>query len=312
MTDGAAGKSVAHMRRPTVPASVDAASFLPRPGFFASRQEKRYHDGIHAFVRGESQNSLLSFGTVLADEPELPSPHLFSAIAIGRMGGPEAMQIGHLEAVVESPVELPDRLQAKYLPPGPINMSLTVRITDRVSARTALDLVGAALMLAEHYQRVDRLDEAIGLVQQLHAANPADTGFRLALSALLSADGDYEGVVDLTRDASNHNDLGVALLHLKGGALFALGRRFAALAALRDALEETANRDPALLKAVRYHRALAYEATGQKKRARRDLERLLATDPAYEDVRERLAAGPTNGMGATSTRITSAPTAKRL
>ena len=182
MTDGSAVQGGSRMRRPTVPASVDAASLLPQPGFFASRQEKRYHEGIHAFVRGESENALLSFSTVLAHEPEVPSPHLFSAIAVGRMGGPEAMQIGHLEAVVESRVELPDRLQAKYMPPGLINMWLTVRITDRVSAQTALDLVGAALMLAEHYQRVGRLDEAIGLVQQLHAANPADTGIRLALS----------------------------------------------------------------------------------------------------------------------------------
>ena len=157
--------------------------------------------------------------------PRCQARILFSAIAVGRMGGPEAMQIGHLEAVVESRVELPDRLQAKYLPPGLVNMWLTVRITDRVSAHTALDLVGAALMLAEHYQRVGRLDEAIGLVQQLHAANPADTGIRLSLSALLSADGDYEGVVEVARDASNHSDLGVALLHLKGGALFALGRQ---------------------------------------------------------------------------------------
>ena len=178
------------------------------------------------------------------------------------------------------------------MPPGLGNLGLTVRITELVWAQAALDLVGATLMLAEHYQRVGRLDEAIGLVQQLHAANPADTGIRLSLADLLSADGDFEGVVEIARDASNNNDLGVALLHLKGGALFAVGRRFAALAALRDALAKTANRDPDLLKAVRYHRALAYEVMGQMKRARRDLERLFATDPDYEDVRERLAAGP--------------------
>jgi tetratricopeptide (TPR) repeat protein len=220
----------------------------------------------------------------------VPSAHLFSAIAIGRTGGPEATQIGHLEAVVESRVELPDRLQAKYMPPGLVNTVLPVRITDLVSAQAALDLVGATLMLAEHYQRVGRRDEAIGLVQRLHAANPADTGIRLSLAALLSADGDYQAVVEIARDAANNNDLGVALLHLKGGALFAVGRRFAALAAFRDALA-TANRDPDLLMTVRYHRALAHEAMGQKRRARRDLERLFATDPDYEDVRERLEAG---------------------
>ena len=289
MTDNSAGQAEAHARRRTVAHGADAASLLPTPGFFASRLEKGYHEGVHALVRGDNESALLSFSTVLAREPGVASLHLFSALAVGRTGGPEAMQIGHLEAVVASRVELPDRLQAKYMPPGLANMGLTVRITDRVSGQAALDLLGAALMLAEHYQFVGRLDDAIGLVQQLHAASPADAGIRLSLSDLLSADGDYEGVVEVTRDASNNNDLGVALLHLKGGALFALGRRFAALAAFRDALAETANRNAELLKAVRYHRALAYEAMGQRKHARRDLARLFATDPDYEDVRDRLA-----------------------
>ena len=293
MPGGSAGTGEAHTRQPTAPQGMDGASLLPRPGFFASRLERRYHEGIHALVCGDSETALLSFSTVLAHEPDMPSPHLFSAIAVGRTGGPEAMQIGHLEAVMESRVELPDRLQAKYMPPGLVNVGLTVRITDLVSAQSPLDLMGAAFMLAEHYQRVGRLDEAIGIVQQLHAASPADTAIRLSLADLLSADGDFEGVVEVARDASNNSDLGVALLHLKGGALFALGRRFAALAALRDALAVTANRDPHLLKAVRYHRALAYEAMGERKRALRDLERLFATDPDYADVRERLAAGPT-------------------
>ena len=296
-TDGSAGTAEADTRRRTVPSAVDAASLLPRPGFLASKLEKRYHEGVHALVRGDSENALLSFSAVLAHEPEVPSPHLLSALAVGRTGGPEAVQIWHLEAVVESRVELPDRLQAKYLPPGLANVGLNVRVTDLISAQAALDLVGATLMLAEHYQRVGRLDEAIGLVQRLHAVNPADTGIRLSLAELLSVDRDYEGVVELARVASNNNDLGVALLHLKGGALFALGRRFAGIAALRDALAETANRDPDLLKAVRYHRALAYEATGQTKRARRDLEWLFGADPDYEDVRERLAAGARPPLG---------------
>ena len=96
-TGGSAGKAEADARRPTAPAGVDAASLLPRPGFFASRLEKRYHEGVRALIRGDAEHALLSFGTVLAHEPEVPSPHLLSALAVGRTGGPEATQIGHLE-----------------------------------------------------------------------------------------------------------------------------------------------------------------------------------------------------------------------
>ncbi len=37
------------------------------------------------------------------------------------------------------------------------------------------------------------------------------------------------------------------------------------------------------------HRALAYLAAGQKRKARADFEKLIAADPGYLDVQERLA-----------------------
>jgi tetratricopeptide (TPR) repeat protein len=295
------GKTPADSARSSAP-PVDGAARLPKPGLFASRLEKRYHEGVHALIQGDTSSALDAFGAVLAMDPEVPSAHLFSALAVGRTSGPEAMQIGHLEAAVASRVEMPDRLQAKYLPPGRVHMGLTLKITDMVSAQAPFDLIGATLMLAEHYQRVGRLDEAIGLVQRLHAANPADTCIMLALADLLFADKDYEAVVELTRNASNDNDRGVALLHLRGRALLALRRHHAAVASLRDALAKTANRDPELLKAVRYDRALAYEGVGDESRARKDLGRVFTMDPNYADVRERLASSATQGSGAPQER----------
>ena len=289
-TGGSGSRSKAQPREQSVPAAGDAAAVLPKPGFFASKVEKRYHEGLHAFIRGDADEALASFTEVLAKEPDLPSAHLFSALAIGLTDGPDAEQIRHLEAVIESDVEMPDRLQAKYLPPGRVDLGMAVKITDLASAQAPFDSVGATLMLAEHYQDAGRLDEAIGLVQQLSSVNAVDPGIRLSLTDLLSADRDYDAVIEVARDASNDSDAGVALLHLKGGALFALGHQTAALDAFREALAKTANRNPELLKAVRYDRALAYEADGQKSRARQDLERLFGVDPDYEDVRERLAS----------------------
>jgi hypothetical protein len=60
-------------------------------------------------------------------------------------------------------------------------------------------------------------------------------------------------------------------------------------ALLSETLRRTADRPAELLHALRYEQALAYEAAGQPKRARADLERLYAEAPDCEDVAKRLA-----------------------
>jgi Tfp pilus assembly protein PilF len=55
-------------------------------------------------------------------------------------------------------------------------------------------------------------------------------------------------------------------------------------------LAKTVNRNPELLKTVRYDRALAYVADGQSRKARADLEKIVAADPEYLDARQRLEA----------------------
>jgi predicted Zn-dependent protease len=64
------------------------------------------------------------------------------------------------------------------------------------------------------------------------------------------------------------------------------------LAAARDtltaALRRKKGRTGELLQAIRYERALVYGEMGQAKRARSELGKLYAEDPAYEDVAKRL------------------------
>jgi len=266
-----------------------AAQVLPRPGFLSGKADKRYHAGVHAYMQGEHAKALAALEECLALEPKAVSAHLIAAICAGKLDRPDAEQIRHLEALATSDAAMPDRLQMKYLPPQLVQMSLQGRITERINAEVPFDSVGATLLLAEHYQEAGRLDEAIGLVQQLHKANPSDSAIRLSLADLLIADEDYEGVVEVAAGASNDSDVGAALMHLRGGALFALGYQTAALDALKQALAKP-SRDAELLKVIRYDRALAYEAAGQRGRAKQDLERIYSADPKFLDVRERLAA----------------------
>jgi tetratricopeptide (TPR) repeat protein len=196
----------------------------------------------------------------------------------------------HLETLISSTEPFPDELLSKFLPPATSQLGLDIRITELVSARVPLDRAGATLLLAEAYQESGRLEEAIGLVQQLHEANPTDRAIQLSLADLLFADKAYDEVVQVATEARNDDDLTVELIHLRAAALFGLGHQTAALEAFRDALAKTANRDPKVLATVRYDRALAFEQAGQKSKARADLERLYAADPTFRDVRERLAS----------------------
>jgi tetratricopeptide (TPR) repeat protein len=284
--------SGSHTRRQQVVVPPqNAAAMLPKPGLFSSKAEKRYHEGVHAYLRGEHQKALSALDEVLAAEPTAVSAHLIAAICIGKLEGPDAEQIRHLETLIGSDAAMPDKLQAKYLPAGMVSLSLMGRVTEHINAEVPFDSVGATLLLAEHYQEAQRLEEAIGLVQQLHEANPTDPAIRLSLADLLLADDDFDGVVEAATGATNDSDLGAALLHLRAAALFALGHQTAALDSFRDALAKP-SRDADLLMVIRYDRALAYEASGQHGRAKQDLERLFARDPGYLDVRERLGAVP--------------------
>ena len=263
----------------------DQTKLLPKPGFFARSAERRYYDGLVAYLSNDKPKALAAFEAALEQGAEATSAHLFAALSTDDV----APLIRHLELLVATDEAFPDRFRNKFLPPGRGELSLAVRVTELISARVPFDVTGATLMLAEGYQQSGRLEEAIGVVQQLHDAIPSDVAIRLSLADLLFADKDYEGVVEVAGGVENEDDLTASLVHLRALALIALGHRTAANESFKEALSKTAKRDPVLLSSIRYDRAVAYEQAGQKAKARADYERLYAVDPDYEDVRERLA-----------------------
>ena len=87
---------------------------------------------------------------------------------------------------------------------------------DAITAEAPASELGATLVLAETYQAAGRLEEAIGLMTQVHEAMP-DPLVRLSLCDLLLADADYPGVVEIAAGVTNNSDVGVETLHLKSG-----------------------------------------------------------------------------------------------
>ncbi|MBF6605931.1 MAG: DUF4236 domain-containing protein [Chloroflexi bacterium] len=276
------------VQAPTLPRPRTVAETIPHPGLFASAAEKAYHAGLLAHLGGDEASTVTRFEEVLAADPTITSAHIFAGFAATALGDvPRA--IAHLEAVVGGAHPLPDRFETKYLTGAGVAPSLAVRITHAVSAHVPFSELGAALGLAELYQGAGRLSEAIGIVAQIHTAVP-DPIVRLSLCDLLFAEADYGGVVETATGVVNGSDIELETLHLRAVAFAALGDDTAAMDAFRAALAKTAGRDPGLLTAIRYDRALAYEKLGQHARAKADLERVYAADPGFEDVQARLAA----------------------
>ncbi|MEO8571774.1 MAG: DUF4236 domain-containing protein [Chloroflexota bacterium] len=287
----ASGIADARVAGAAVPRTVLEA--IPHPGLFASGTEKAYHAGLLAYLSGDEASTASSFEAVLSADPTVASAHVFAGFAANAQGDiPRA--IGHLEGVVAGTYHLPDRLETKYLINVGLLISLVVRITEAVSASVPMSAIGAALGLAELYQSSGRLSEAIGLVHQIHTAVP-DPIVRLSLSDLLFADGDYTGVVEASTGVVNGSDVDLETLHLRAAAFGALGDDTAAMDAFRAALGKSVGRDPALLTAIRYDRALAYARLGQTAKAKADLERVYAADPSFEDAKERLAEMSSGG-----------------
>ncbi|MDQ3548959.1 MAG: hypothetical protein M3439_09080 [Chloroflexota bacterium] len=265
-----------------------ADRFIPRPGFLASSAEKRFRDGVVAYLQQDWQSAAGWFEqTVAADTRNVSDDYFLGASYTRLKRYQEASAC--FERVVASDIDLPDKLMQKYVP-GTLEMQLPV--TERVTVSVAFDSIGATLVLAELYQELSRRAEAIGLVQRLLDILPTDDAVRLSLADLLYDDDDFKGLVELTQGVENRDDVTLATLHLRAKALANEGLVAPAAELLTTCLRRTAGREPELLKEIRYNRAEAYELLGETRKAKADWSKLVAQDAFYRDARARLEAAP--------------------
>jgi tetratricopeptide (TPR) repeat protein len=261
---------------------------LPRPGLLAPQTEKRFYEGVQAYLKGDAAKALTAFEQASAKDDKNISDDLFAGLSAIMLGANEKAR-GYLEHVVSSDIELPDKLLQKYLPPDRAAIRLSVDITPRVEAQVPFSSLGAALSLAELYQAEGRLEDAIGLLQQLAEAAPNNSELKLSLCDLLYEDGDDESVVEVSNGADNDSIVGLAILHLRAKALARRGLNDAAGETFTACLKKTAGRDPEFLKEIRYDRAAFYAETNQAAKARKEFEKLYAEDSQYLDVAHRVS-----------------------
>jgi len=183
------------------------------------------------------------------------------------------------------------RTLGRYFNKYDVEATLSLAITGEVAAHVGPSLRGVLLGLTEVYQREGQLEEAIECLKRLKRLEPNDVVVKLSLAEVLLERGDKKFLQDVMRLAEgveNSSPLHTALLLYKARALRRLGLLDAARDELTPLLRRKKDRSEELLLAVRYERAITYEAIGQKTRARKDLEKIYAEAPDFEDVAERL------------------------
>jgi len=256
-----------------------AGAVAKRPGIFARHYERSFHDAIQKLAAGDSQAALAAF--VEADESDdkhrVISPAMFAGFQTAQLGD-HAAAIPYLERVAASEVQLPDALMNKYA--GSVESSL--RVDEQISIPMEIGSAAASFVLAQCYCDTGRLDEAIGIMQQLyeHAQSPA---MLMALCNLYLRAEAWDEIVHVTAGMSNEDDVTLKVRLQQAEAMEHQGLPDAALEAYRDALKSK-RRSPDLLKQARYRRAKLYINSGKRGMAKRDLGRLYGEDPDYQDV----------------------------
>ena len=181
----------------------------------------------------------------------------------------------------------------RYFSKYGISAVMSLPITDEIAAHVGPDVRGVLLGLVEAYQRQEKWGDALACLERLRRLEPDDVVVKLSLAELLleARPGDRNvcrKIMRLAEGIENETPVHTALLLYKARALRGLGLREAARDTLTSTLRRKKGRSEDLLRALRYERALVYEGLGQRRRARRALEKLYAESPDYEDVAERL------------------------
>jgi len=269
----------------------------PKAGLFAPGYEKEFARAVDFYLKGDLTKARASFKAAATKDSSnrVIADDLLSGLLEIQAGSP-GDAIPYLEKAVAARTPLPDELLRKYLADSP---GIEIHVTELVSVFVPWSSLLAALALAEAYQAVGRLDEAIGVLQQLSSLR-TEPALTLSLCELLAERGAWAEVNELAAGITNDDDASLQTKLFQAQALEKQGLGEAAIAVYNECLRSK-KRDASLLKSARYERGRQLLSLGRRKAAARDLGLVYAEDPAYGDVASLArTAGSTETALATS------------
>ena len=249
-------------------------------------EEKRFIDGIRALNDGDQDTALVA----LEEARDLPD-----AAWIAGMIRLRREELDRARAHFEYALARLDglgKLFGKYEIAAQASLPITSDIFAHVFPRER----GTRLALVEIAQSEGRHEDAMAHVERLMQIDPTDPVVLLSFAELaLDTPEDHalmDRVVRATVGVENETPVDTAILLYRGRALAALGMPDASIDVFTLANRRRKDRPEGLLHQIRYERAVLYDETGQRARARSEFERIYAADPSFEDIAQRLGATP--------------------
>jgi tetratricopeptide (TPR) repeat protein len=255
-------------------------------GFFqrlmTPADERRFIDGIRALNDGDQDAAL----TALEEAGDLPDATWMAGMIRLRRE-----EFDRAEAHFHHALGMLDDLGtlfAKY----EIAVQASLPITKDIFAHVFPRERGTRLALVEIAQLAGRPSDAMAHLERLMELDPIDPVVLVSFAELALDTPDdralMDRVVHATVQVKNETPVDTAILLYRGKALATLDLPDAAIDVLTLANRRQKDRPEALMRQIRYDRAVLYSQVGRKAQARREFERLYAADPSYEDVAERL------------------------
>ncbi|MBU3715673.1 MAG: DUF4236 domain-containing protein [Candidatus Nanopelagicaceae bacterium] len=162
-------------------------------------------------------------------------------------------------------------------------MEITLNIAPGVGIPMQYGITALGLTYVELLQLKGNYQEALQVAESLEA-NQA-TALSVCENEIQL--GKWQEVIDTTDDIANEDEATALLLIYRAIALRELGLFDAAIETLKLARSSKKRHEDVLNKAL-FERAITYEKQGKKANAKKDLEKILATDSDFPGVMEKL------------------------
>jgi tetratricopeptide (TPR) repeat protein len=189
-----------------------------------------------------------------------------------------------LEAIVQAEIEFPTPLMKKYLVD---HVQVQLDVTPNITVTVPADGLLATLLLVELYQDQGRMEEAIGLLEEIEelSGEPVVT---LSLCELYAYEGIWDGIIERGQGIPVEDDITLEISVFYGRAMQEKGLHDAALQVFGAALKKKKGYNPMLLREATYWRAVSYQKLGKKRQAHKAFQKLYAETPDFRDVAERV------------------------
>lgn len=249
---------------------------IPAPGFFAPREQK----ALYRALKANTAEALLEVGNNFPHIKYVTEALIFPRLIMNNTTELEALterarEIWKRRSELEKNILFTDYAKG---------LEITLKVAPGVSIPMQYGFDAFGLSFIEVLQMGENYEEALAIAESL-SPNQATA---LAVCENELQLGRWKDVLETTEEIENVDDATALLLIYRAIALREQGLYDAAIETLRLARSSKKRNEDVLNKAL-FERALCYEKLGKKAQARKDLEKILATDSDFPGVTEALS-----------------------